>query len=187
MTTVLRRATRDALLAALAAAALSPAAGAQAFFLRLSPAQAAGMSRPGAVGLEALGIAPDVALRYAGRLDVRDALGRPVSARLIERQVGAASRASADSAAYASSLPAFRRVLKLLEALVFHSAVLSSGPGPKPSHAHAALPWTLKAAGRVAASAVIVLPVPGGGDILRLAAAVLLPDSVSQRSDVLRL
>jgi len=68
------------------------------------------------VGLEARGIDPWVALHSGRTLDVRDELGRPVSARLIEAQLKtAAVEGFVAQAIYASQLPQARRILRLLE------------------------------------------------------------------------
>ena len=68
-----------------------------------------------AVGLEAQGIDPWAALNNPGKLDVRDELGRPVSARLIERQLKVARAEEAIKVSFASRAPKARTVAWLLE------------------------------------------------------------------------
>ncbi len=69
------------------------------------------------VGLEAQGVDAAVALENAQQLDVRDELGRPVSAALIRKQLKQAEATAAADAAYASRLPQARRVTLMLELL----------------------------------------------------------------------
>lgn len=68
-----------------------------------------------AVGLEAQGIDPWQALHNFQGLDVRDELGRPVSAVLIESQLKSRSAAQASESAWSSSLPEARAALLVLE------------------------------------------------------------------------
>ena len=58
-----------------------------------------------AVGIEAQGVDPMVALRNSQDLDVRDELGRPVSAKLVAAQLKAAQAAASADAAFSSRLP----------------------------------------------------------------------------------
>ena len=73
-----------------------------------------------AVGLEARGVDPRAALHNPHGLDVRDALGRPVSARLVRQQIkAAAAEAAASPSSYSSALPqakAWTRAMEMLEA-----------------------------------------------------------------------
>src|SRR5579872_3136370 len=92
---------RSLLPALLAAAALAAAS---------LPLQAAER----AVGLEAQGVDPMVALHNPSGLDVRDAEGRPVSAAVIARQLKAASAQSTADASYVSRLPQARAVAFML-------------------------------------------------------------------------
>ncbi len=98
------------------------------------------------VGLEAQGVSVSWALHNPLGLDVRDALARPVSARLIEEQIKSAQAGAEISAAYASRLAfarALSRFLDFLPALKLflaggfpHSARTSPGierTSPKPN------------------------------------------------------
>lgn len=69
-----------------------------------------------AVGLEAQGVDPWAALRPGG-LDVRDELGRPVRAEIIETQVKAANAEAAARASFSSRLPKAGTIIRLLELL----------------------------------------------------------------------
>ncbi|HBT62838.1 MAG TPA: hypothetical protein DEB40_13960 [Elusimicrobia bacterium] len=82
-----------------------------------------------AVGLDAQGVDPLVALQNAGSLDVRDELGRPVSARLIEAQLKAAQVKIAAQGAFASSLPRAAKALGPMESWeAFKAALRASYP-----------------------------------------------------------
>lgn len=70
-----------------------------------------------AVGLEAQGVDPWASLHNPLGLDVRDELGRPVSARLVESQIKAAAAKAAAAAAFSSRLPQAKTVVYLLEFL----------------------------------------------------------------------
>ena len=70
-----------------------------------------------AVGLEAQGVDPWAALRNGQNLDVRDELGRPVSAKVIQRQLAAASVQAVEAKAAVSRLPKARVIFRLLEQL----------------------------------------------------------------------
>ena len=61
-----------------------------------------------AVGIEARGVDPMVALRNSQGLDLRDELGRPISPRLIETQLKAAQASASAEAAFSSRLPKAR-------------------------------------------------------------------------------
>lgn len=80
-----------------------------------------------AVGLEAQGVDPWAALLNPHRLDVRDELGRPVSARLIERQLKLGQASGAERASYASRLPQAKAVIRALELLERVEAGLRAG------------------------------------------------------------
>lgn len=83
-----------------------------------------------AVGLEAQGIDPWAALKNPGKLDVRDELGRPVSARLIERQLKAARAQEAIKVSFASRAPKAKTVAWLLE-MFTAAAVRLTGSLPR--------------------------------------------------------
>ena len=70
-----------------------------------------------AVGLEAQGVDPWAALRNGQGLYVRDELGRPVSAQIIERQLRPASAAAAAASAELSRLPKAKVIFRLMEFL----------------------------------------------------------------------
>lgn len=69
------------------------------------------------VGLDAQGIDPLTALSNPQQLDVRDELGRPVSARQVAAELKQAQVEAAREAAYASTLPQAAAVAALLEML----------------------------------------------------------------------
>ena len=108
---------RDCLLGVLAAALLTCAPG---------------LSAEQPVGLEAQGVDPWAALRNPAGLDVRDALGRPVSVKVIESQLTAARAEAAAQDAFASRLPQARVLARLLDRLeafqLFLAAAASSLP-----------------------------------------------------------
>jgi len=68
-----------------------------------------------AVGLEAQGVDPMVALQNSQGLDLRDELGRPVSPKLIAVQLKAAQASAAAEAAFSSRLPQARAMARALE------------------------------------------------------------------------
>lgn len=70
-----------------------------------------------AVGLEAQGVDPWASLHNSQGLDVRDALGRPVRAEVIQRQLGALAAEQIAQKAALSSLPKARVIFKLLDRL----------------------------------------------------------------------
>lgn len=77
-----------------------------------------------AVGLNARGVDPLVALHNDQGLDVRDALGRPVSAALVQKQLKAAALGRIAQAAALSNLPKAEKYLVYLEfALAFPAAL----------------------------------------------------------------
>jgi hypothetical protein len=97
-----------------------------------------------AVGIEARGVDPMVALRNSQGLDLRDELGRPVSPKLIAAQLKAAQASASADAAFSSRLPQARvmaRALAFWEGLKAALGMPSSRlpwndiwalPGPKP-------------------------------------------------------
>jgi hypothetical protein len=68
-----------------------------------------------AVGLDARGVDPMAALDNGAGLDVRDELGRPVSAQVVLDQLKQAQVARTAETAYQSSLPKAKTVLPSLE------------------------------------------------------------------------
>ncbi|MBI3563935.1 MAG: hypothetical protein HY079_01915 [Elusimicrobia bacterium] len=68
-----------------------------------------------AVGLDARGVDPMTAVDDRQGLDVRDELGRPVTAQAVLRDMKAATVTRAAEAAYASTLPKARLILPALE------------------------------------------------------------------------
>jgi hypothetical protein len=68
-----------------------------------------------AVGLDARGVDPMAAVNNQDGLDVRDALGRPVSAQVVLDQLKRAEAARAAQNSYSSSLPKANAVLSSLE------------------------------------------------------------------------
>ncbi len=84
----------------------------------------------GEIGLEAQGVSPWSALRNRWKLDVRDEMNRPVSGRIIERQLkAAAAQAAAETAL--SPLPEARRVVQVLEVFAGWTLALRAPP-PRP-------------------------------------------------------
>lgn len=67
------------------------------------------------VGLDARGVDPMAAVENRQGLDVRDELGRPVTAQAVLHDLKSASVARAAEAAYASALPKARLILPALE------------------------------------------------------------------------
>ena len=103
-------------------------------FFALAVAGGLPLHAESAVGLEARGVDPLVALDVADRLDVRDELGRPVSARLITAQLKQAQVKAASDAAYSSVLPqaaAMAAVLNMLEALRLALRGAPAAPAPQ--------------------------------------------------------
>lgn len=139
---MIERCDRPAVIAALLASALAIAAPTSARAER-------------AVGLEAQGVDPQAALDNPEGLDVRDELGRPVSAALIRAQLKKAQATAAADAAYASRLPQARRVTAALELLAGLSAALRRALPDSPWRwfADAALP---RPAQRLPAAAALV-------------------------------
>jgi|GEM_PF-4262916 len=76
---------------------------------------ARGAAAETAVGIEAQGVDPMVALQNAQSLDLRDELGRPVSPKLIAAQLKAAQASAAADAAFSSRLPQARLMARALE------------------------------------------------------------------------
>ena len=68
-----------------------------------------------AVGLDARGVDPMAAVSNPQGLDVRDALGRPVSAKIVLDQLKRAEVARAIETSYTSNLPKAKAVLASLE------------------------------------------------------------------------
>lgn len=98
-----------------------------------------------AVGFDARGVDPMSAVDNRQGLDVRDALGRPVTAAAVLSDLKHASAARAAQTAYASALPQARKILPALElvagfglrlvqfAVALPSALaLASLPAPRP-------------------------------------------------------
>lgn len=69
-----------------------------------------------AVGLDARGVDPMAAVDNSQGLDVRDALGRPVSAQFVLQDLKRAQVARAAETSYTSALPKAKAVLASLEA-----------------------------------------------------------------------
>ncbi len=67
------------------------------------------------VGLDARGVDPMAAVDNSMGLDVRDELGRPVTAQAVLRDVKQAAARRVEQASYASTLPKARVVLPALE------------------------------------------------------------------------
>lgn len=100
----------------------------------------AGRAQAETVGVEAKGVSLWAALHNRWNLDVRDELNRPVSGRLIESQLKAASAAAAAESSYASRLPQVRAVVAALEMLAVAKLFLSPFSAPLPIRSVWALP-----------------------------------------------
>lgn len=139
-----------------------------------------------AVGLEAEGVDPMAALHNEQGLDVRDALGRPVSAAVIVRQLKAASIARIVQAAATSSLPKARLFAVVLEFALAAEAALRLPHGFEPAPESWALPVKPRSEPPAPEGAFIALVAAGcTAFLLRRLAAV--PSSRScQQSAVLR-
>lgn len=87
-----------------------------------------------AVGLDARGVDPMAAVDNRMGLDVRDALGRPVSGQAVLSELKKASLARTAEASYATALPKARAVLPALESALAQAlalvALAESVPGP---------------------------------------------------------
>lgn len=77
-----------------------------------------------AVGLDAQGVDPLTALHNPHQLDVRDELGRPVSAAVIRQELGRAARGRAQLASFTSKLPKVDLLAALAE--FFNAAPLAA-------------------------------------------------------------
>ena len=98
-----------------------------------------------AVGLQAQGVDPMAALHNAAGLDVRDELGRPVSAEVIAKELKAASAQAAAASAFTSRLPQAKAVTYMLELLkVARAAFRLPWPGLRLAQVFA-LPVPLRA------------------------------------------
>lgn len=80
------------------------------------------------VGLDAKGVDPLVALHNDSGLDIRDALGRPVSAQKVATELKQAQAKAASEAAFASRLPQAAAVAALLEMIQVLRLALRGGP-----------------------------------------------------------
>lgn len=96
------------------------------FALTLLLSAPAGRAEP-AAGLDAKGVDPLAAVDNRWGLDVRDALGRPVSGRKVLAEIKGAAVARAASNAFASRLPKAAAVLPFLEMLARTAAFLRLG------------------------------------------------------------
>lgn len=104
-------------------------------FLALALILAGGRARAEtAVGLDARGVDPMAAVDNAQGLDVRDELGRPVSAKVVLDQLKQAQAARTAEAAYTSRLPKAKSVLASLESapgvLLSLVRLIEGVPGP---------------------------------------------------------
>lgn len=101
------------------------------------------------VGLDARGVDPMAAVQNPLGLDVRDELGRPVTAQAVLRDMKAATVTRAAEAAYASTLPKARLILPALE--------LASGLGLRLVQFAVSLPAALATASLPGAAPKIAL------------------------------
>ncbi|MBI4346814.1 MAG: hypothetical protein HY553_08155 [Elusimicrobia bacterium] len=100
---------------------------------------AAASAEPLPVGLEAHGV--DVRATLRSDLDVRDALNRPVSRVLVERQL-AAGAAAADPSRVVSALPFARALWEAINRILFGAGLRGGRPAPAQAAAPG-LPWRL--------------------------------------------
>lgn len=90
------------------------------------------------VGLGAQGVSVSWAIHNPLGLDVRDALARPVSARLVEEQLKSAQAHAEGRASYASRLPLARAFIRFLEFLPALKLFMAGGfPAPPRGNAEA--------------------------------------------------
>ena len=89
-------------------------------------------------GLDAQGVSVSWAIHNSLGLDVRDALARPVSARLVEEQLKSAQAHAAGRAAYASRLPLAKALIRFFEFLPALRLFMAGGfPAPARNNAQA--------------------------------------------------
>lgn len=105
---------------------------------------APGPAKSETVGVEAKGVSLWAALHNRWNLDVRDELNRPVSGRLIESQLKAASAAAAAESSYASRLPKAHAVALALEMLAVAKFFIGASSLPPPARTMWALPVILR-------------------------------------------
>lgn len=138
----------------------------------LSPAARAERS----VGLDARGVDPMAAVDNRDGLDVRDELGRPVSAQKVLRDLKEASAARAAQNAYASALPKAKAVLPALE--------LAAGVGLRLVQFAVSLPAALAVASMPSAGPkilAVLLVLLGAVAAVRAAAARACPSPLPVR------
>lgn len=102
------------------------------FFAFLALAALPARAREATVGLDAQGVDPMVALHNDSGLDVRDELGRPVSARKVAAELKQAQARAASEAAFASPLPQAAAVAALLDMIEALRLALRGGPAGLP-------------------------------------------------------
>ena len=110
-----------------------------------------------AVGLDAQGVDPMAALSNPNHLDVRDELGRPVSAQLVAAELKQAQAKAASEAAFASRLPQASAVAALLEMIEALRLFLRGGDAGLPPQRLFALAPLQRGGDKSAASQLIVV------------------------------
>jgi hypothetical protein len=120
--------------------------------------RAGGAAAETAVGVEARGVDPMVALLNSQRLDLRDELGRPVSAKLVAAQLKAAQASASVDAAFISRLPEARLMARALDLWQFSLASIGAALPLPPWRELWALPGP-KSSSRAAAAGPVLLAV----------------------------
>ena len=110
-----------------------------------------------AVGLDAQGVDPMSALSNPSGLDVRDALGRPVSARLVASELKQAQAKAASEAAFASRLPKAAAIAAMLEMIETLRLFLKGGSASLPPQRLFALAPTQRSGDKAATLQLIVI------------------------------
>ncbi len=139
-----------------------------------------------AVGLDAQGVDPLAALNNPSGLDVRDQLGRPVSAQLVAAQMKAAQVAQAREAAYASRLPEAAAVAALLEMLEAMRLAIRRGVSDVPRRLFALVPSSLRSLRKAVCPALVAVLLTLAAAGCRACPAFAAPPTVARSPRVLR-
>lgn len=112
----------------------------------------------GEVGIEAQGVSPWAVLHNRWNLDIRDAMNRPVSRRLVESQLKAAATREVVENTYASRLPKARAMAAVLEVVRLVPSVWRGVAALPPHRSIWALPLGRRGAPRILMAALFLLP-----------------------------
>jgi len=107
------------------------------------------------VGLDAQGVSVSWAIHNPLGLDVRDALARPVSARLVESQLKSAQAHAAGRAAYASHLAFARTLVRFFEFLPALKLFMAGGFPTPARHSAEAVSMSPKSGPKSEVSALL--------------------------------